>query len=305
MEPVNLYTENFFIVPRLKSLLKKFIHKEQRGPQAVLNGLLAGLSELGVPYRLNDKFPSATAAVCVLSGVNTLAWAISQKHRGRIKKIVAGPTVALPKQAGGIIFNDAIDIFLVPSVWVAEFCDSFNPGFKNKTRVWAAGVKTENLDGKTQRTGCLVYKKNIDDGTFSGIIDILKHKGIAYEIVEYGHYDRQQYLKKLAKTKFMVFLSQSESQGIALNEAWMMDVPTLVWNGSYVNLPDYVWKGSSPAPYLTEQCGMFFSGPGDLPAKLELFLARLRDFKPRPYHLQNFTVAASAQNFIKIIKSLS
>ena len=52
-----------------------------------------------------------------------------------------------------------------------------------------------------------------------------------------------------------VFISRSESQGLALAEAWAMDVPTLVWQGppgdggSLFNLSD-------PSPYLTSHTGV-------------------------------------------------
>ena len=302
---VYLYNEEFFLSGKAKHFIKRLVGRDFGGPAAVFSSLEGGLKGIGGNFVVNRQLTVPIESACVLSGVKTLKWAIVQKRLGKIKKIIAGPTVALPKEAGGIIFNDAIDLFLVPSSWVTDFCDSFRPGFKRKIRVWAAGVKTEVLDIGTPRATCVVYKKNVDSATFGGVLEVLGRRGIIVEVLEYGRYTRAEYLKKLAKARFLVFLSQSESQGIALNEAWMMDVPTLVWNGSFVNLPDYVWPGGSPAPYLTQECGMFFSGIPDLPAKLELFLTKLPAFRPRAYHLQNFTLRLAAQNFMDIINSLN
>ena len=52
-----------------------------------------------------------------------------------------------------------------------------------------------------------------------------------------------------------VFMSRSESQGLALAEAWAMDVPTLVWQ-SPPGEPGSVFSLSDPAPYLTSDTGV-------------------------------------------------
>ena len=103
----------------------------------------------------------------------------------------------------------------------------------------------------------------------------------------------------------MVFLSQSESQGLALNEAWMLDVPTLVYNGSHMKARGYEFAESSPAPYLSPQSGLFFFGESDFLPRLDEFLARVTQFTPRLYHEQNFTDGICAQKLLNILNTLN
>ena len=50
-----------------------------------------------------------------------------------------------------------------------------------------------------------------------------------------------------------VFLSSSESQGIALAEAWSMNVPTFVWNPKPKELNGRYFPSVDSAPYLTPE----------------------------------------------------
>ena len=99
----------------------------------------------------------------------------------------------------------------------------------------------------------------------------------------------------------MIYLSESESQGLALQEAWIRNVPTLVWDGGYWQCGKYKWQGSSSAPYLTKDCGMFFKGKEDFINKFETFLKNLPNFQPREYSLENFTDETATKNYLKII----
>jgi len=299
-----IFDENFARRGALKSFVKKLIGRSRGGLGAMEQSLILGLRELKAPFVLNKPLNQPIDIACVISGAATLKAIIKKKQAGLVKKIVAGPgIVSYPLQHHGLIFRPEIDIYLVPSSWVGEFCDFFHPGFKQKIRLWAAGVET--LDDKIPvngRAGCLVYKKNSDNKTFSAVLAELAARKIPYSVVEYGKYKRADYLKQLAKTRFMVFLSASESQGLALHEAWMLNVPTLVWNGGHLKTKNYEWQTSSPAPYLTARAGIFFSGAEDFGGRLEEFLRQINSFSPRQYHLQNFTNALAAQNFLALIK---
>ena len=93
----------------------------------------------------------------------------------------------------------------------------------------------------------------------------------------------------LANSKFMVYLTESESQGIALHEAWMAGVPTLVWNRGFYFYKGYRWQDEKiPAPYLTPECGSFFKDEIDFENRLGVFLKDYQNFAPRPYSLLNF-----------------
>ncbi len=185
-----------------------------------------------------------------------------------------------------------------------ELCDSLRPGFARKVRVWAAGGETKAMPDKEYlRENCLIYKKNIKAGILPQIFSVLRSKNLKFEVINYGHYKQADYYEKLLRAKFLIFLSVSESQGIALHEAWMHNVATLVYNGEHWALGKQQWASSSPAPYLNKQSGMFFIAE-TFRSQLEIFLSKLQNFAPRQQHLENFTDKVSAQKFLEIVSAI-
>lgn len=301
MQTIYLYNEEFTLARRVKVWIKRIIHRQVRGPAMVFESLCQGLTAIGQDYRVNARHIPLGATVCVLSGVGTLRWAIKQKQRGRIGNLVAGPNIAMPNEHGGIIFHPAIDRFLVPSQWVLDFCLTYMPTARPRIVVWAAGVSTLPLVASSEKNLVLVYQKNAPDNIYNDVLSFLSGLGVASKVYTYGSYARSEYLADLSKAHAMIVLSTSESQGLAVHEAWMMDVPTLVWGGGKMEHKRYAYAGSSPAPYLTDQCGMTFTSGLDLPAQWDVFWSRLEQYAPRSYHLHNFTPGAAAQRFLAVI----
>jgi len=338
--PKNFFTVfSFYLIDWAKNLAKEVLFIPNYGPEAVLGSLIRGFKILKVDYQLNPPARDISDIVCVVSGVNALRWAIEAKKQGKIKKIIAGPNLVItPEDAGGILLDEVIDLVIVPSQWVKDFYASFDKtqnnadinrpqnsadtkqkdadskqfqrdsacyqrnsvSFKDKIRVWPAGVEI-CPESKEKREGCLIYKKNVDENLFNFILKYLKSQNINYKIIEYGRYKKEKYFEILNKVKFMIYLSESESQGLALQEAWIRNVPTLVWDGGYWQCGKYKWQGSSSAPYLTKDCGMFFKGKEDFINKFETFLKNLPNFQPREYSLENFTDETATKNYLKII----
>jgi hypothetical protein len=109
-------------------------------------------------------------------------------------------------------------------------------------------------------------------------------------------------LELLDRTKLMIVLSPSESQGIALCEAWMKDVPTLVWNRGYWQMDDRIWYDEKiSSPYLVDQCGYFFKNFDDFKEKYSYCLANMNTFKPRDHAISHFSSKVVVQNFLNLI----
>lgn len=283
-------------------MAKQVLGRPVRGPKAVESSLARGFREIGQEFVLNIWPPALSGTACILSGPQALKYAINQKEQGNIKKIVAGPNVAMPWEDGGVIFHKDLDIFLVPSQWVADYCLTFKGANKNKIKVWASGVETLPLPGsEVKRDTCIIFCKNAPEEVYNAVVDGVTKKGLNYVILRYGNFSHNKYIELLNKAMCIIYLSGSESQGLALHEAWMLDVPTLVWDGGYMKIGSYEWQSSSPAPYLNEQCGKFFNKLSDFPEKLNEFLSQ--KFLPRQYHLENFTDKITAQKYLEIINS--
>lgn len=78
----------------------------------------------------------------------------------------------------------------------------------------------------------------------------------------------------------LFFLSQSESQGIALAEAWAMDVPTFSWNPREFVYKMHTFKNVSSAPYTTSENGTLWKDIDELYCALNLFLKE-NTYSPR------------------------
>ena len=108
-------------------------------------------------------------------------------------------------------------------------------------------------------------------------------------------------LSLLRKTKFAVFLINTESQGLAQFQAWSMDVPTLILaQAKYENSKTlgHIVPASS-SPYLTASTGQFFDESDSFEA-IRGFVNILNNFTPRRWVLANYSESSSAEEFKRI-----
>lgn len=279
----------------------------RRGPFAVQNSLLKGLDMLSIDYSFNPSKKEISETVCVLAGVGPLKWAIREKQKGNIKKIIAGPNiVAAPDEANGIILNDLIDIVVTPSEWVKDFFSTYKNGFDKKIKIWAAGVDTDFFKPKKSKlekgNDFLIYFKTNNYNLLNNIKQELANQNLSYTVLNYGKYGVGEYFDLLENSKYMIYLSESETQGIALQEAWACDIPTLVWDKGFWSYKRYFWKGLTNAPYMKDICGIRFKEESEFASKLLNFLELKPEYKPRDYVLNNFSLKKSAQNYLAIIE---
>lgn len=276
-----------------------------RGPQAVTSSLLSGLTELNISFKLNPKINEINSndVIYVNESAEALRCAIDLKKQGKINKIVAGPVISiLPELEDGIMLDTNIDLFFVPSDWTKDFWLSRVPQLVGKIVVWAAGVEVDTGHNKNKDT-VLIYYKNGPKYLLDYIINYLQLKKIKHNIVYYGQYNKAEYYTKLDNSMCMIYLSESESQGLALCEAWMHDIPTLVWNRGFWKYCGYQWFNDKiSAPYLTDESGMFFSDVKTFDDKWREFKAKINSYCPRDYALKNFTNKLSAKKFVDLIK---
>lgn len=110
--------------------------------------------------------------------------------------------------------------------------------------------------------------------------------------IHYGHYSLEQFRDELRTCELAVFLSDWESQGIALAEAWSCDVPTLAWTS------DKHYPLKHVAPYLSEATGQMFEGREDLQALLA-GAWRTDHLQPRKWVLENMSLERSAEILVE------
>ena len=208
----------------------------------------------------------------MLAGQEALEQAIRLKQIGVIKVLWAGPNlVVTPTGSGNVLQHPSIDKVVVPSEWVANFYIRLAPVLQGKILVWPAGVDCdvfwkplESCNAFETRKTILLFKKLVHgkssrwDLAFQKCCTYLQEIGRHFAVLEYGSFSKETYRRTLAKSCLVVYWTDApESQGIALAEAWSMNVPTLVSASEFFLYAEACYSASS-APYLVNQCGQFF-----------------------------------------------
>jgi len=261
-----------------------------------------GLNELGKEYKVNAELSSKPSAVCILSGIDALRWAIRQKQKGKIGKIIAGPNLVVgPEDFGGLIKNPLIDIFIVPSQWVKDFYCEVVPQMQDKIKIWPAGVNLPLNQNSRKTIDFLIYNKIGQHALYQGITDYLKEKKYRIQTVEYGKFNQPEYFDLLNHSKYEVYLSQSESQGLAMFEAWARGVPVLVWERGFWKTDKYFWQGLTTSPYIDKENGMRFKDFEEFKKVLPEFLST--GFFSCEYTRMNFSNKVCAQKYLEIVNN--
>jgi glycosyltransferase involved in cell wall biosynthesis len=192
-------------------------------------------------------------------------------------------------------------VFLVPCNWSGDFYVSLEPGLKSKIRIWPAGVELPALDTQEKKYDFLIYDKIGDHNLVDQIIEELSKRSLSYTLLNYGYFKQKDYFKALSESKSLIYLSGSESQGLALFEAWARGVPSLVWERGYWKYKNYEWNNSKSGPYVTEENGMTFRDLGEFQTSLPIFLSK--EFKARKFIEDEFTLEKAADKYLTIYKS--
>ena len=295
---VYLYNDRYFFWPKIKFLAKRLLGRTMRGPLAVEQSLLRGLGELGVEAVVNQK-PPIGSTVGVLSGVKTLKKVLEWKQQGVVKKIIAGPNlVVTPDDDDKVIQHPDIDIILQPGEWSKDFYLSLAPALKDKIKIFASGVSVPRLGELNKINDFLIYNKTADKSLCPKIIEMLRQKGYSRKVLNYGDFGQKDYFKNLEESRYLIYLPDSESQGLALFEAWARNVPALVWERGFWRFGKYFWEGRTATNYVAPENGLIFRKPEELEQLLSTLESRI--FAPREFVLKNFTDKITAEKYLAL-----
>lgn len=283
--------------------LSRSLVKRNRGPSSVTSSLLRGLDGLHHPYVLNPRFSTIQKGdiVWVNESLDALRYAVHNKKEGTI--LIVGPNLVItPYDHNEIIRSKAIDYILQPSEWTKGLYISLCKELEGKIKLWPAGVQVPKLTHHNKREVALIYLKNIPPGNLlQSLCSLCDTNKLPYKIINYGKFKQQDYFDSLGHAKIMIYLSNSESQGLALQEAWARDVPTLVYSRGYFAHNSYSYKDPSiSAPYLTQESGTFFNEK-NVTSVFETFIKNLSSFSPRSYVEKNLSDEVCAKAFLSLL----
>lgn len=280
--------------------------KRYRGHPAVTRSILTGLSNLNYSYVHNPVWQSQISnIVWVLSGVQTLEYALNLKRKGVVDKIVAGPNIVTFSDDFHSLIGDAlVDLCLVPSSYVKHHYLKYCPALTDRCEVWPAGVDINFWHPSTGKASKVLFyiKDNSILNEVEQLRDALSSKGIDCLSIIYGNYTKNEYLNALQSSVCMIVFSRSESQGLALAEAWSANVPTFVRSVNIETISGRTFECSS-APYLNENTGKFFRTICEASQLIYELNDGKSHYAPRKWVIQNMSDSVSAELCLSLLKS--
>jgi glycosyltransferase involved in cell wall biosynthesis len=134
----------------------------------------------------------------------------------------------------------------------------------------------------------------------------LRRRKLSSVEIRYGRYTEQEYRDSLRRSRFMLFLCEHESQGIAYQECLASGVPVLAWDqGWWLDPNRFAWGDpqvpATSVPYFDARCGLRFRGIEDFTERLTEFLDRCAALSPRDYILDNLTMEKCSRHYLQIL----
>lgn len=288
-------------------LSNHYSESEYNGPTAVVKSLRNGFTKLGIVFNWNPPCSEYNDTVIVLSNINYLKNAIALKKEGKIKKILAGPNlVNRIYQFGGILASKEIDRCIVSCNWLRNIYESDDASLIGRTSIWFAGIDPEvwlpnksNLDSKK----VLIYWKTENDNFYAAVEHIVRVAGWQPITLRYNHFKQNDFKELVNECAFAIFISRSETQGIALLECWAMDCPTLVWNPKTALVDGQLFPSSS-SPYLSQKTGREWQNFNELQNLIGDIDEIMKTTSPRSWVLENMTDNISAKLMLSIVDSI-
>ena len=279
------------------------------GHYALVRSVVEGLRAIGTDFNFNPRRPSEVARIVYAPANEALLQAAALKRDGRIDYLVAGPVNALfADECDGILRTPEIDRLIVAHEWAAGLIG--DAPLRAKSRACPCGVDTEawRPSGGERTSTALVYWKSGDEAFCEQVERIVRACGLEPTRVrslhgEHAMFSPADYRQLLDLSAIGVFLSTFETQGLALAEAWSMNVPTVVWDPQGTA----VWRGRSfesrsSAPYLTPATGRLWRTIDELEPVLRGALAERSSFRPREWMIANMTDAICSAALFEIIR---
>jgi len=271
------------------------------GCKKVVENLLKGLKELNIDVKTNTTLPMTG---CIHGGIAQL------QKKTLPKNTLVGPEIVVMPNENKELFTHYTN-WVQPSQWVIDYTKTDPITKNNKMSAWPVGIDTTEFNSDKRgnyKRDCFIYYKTVTNQVNTAILNDLKIKlrtmKLSFEVITYGSYDEKQYKELINTSKFGIFLTGTESQGIAYMEALSMNLPLYV-----VDIKEFFYKRQnykfsnnnvSAAPYFDDRCGVKCVGIN----QLDEFINKLNVYKPREYIMDNHTCKHGAEKYMKILRGI-
>jgi hypothetical protein len=276
------------------------------GCKKVYQNLIIGLNQLGINVAHNS--PSRFCG-CLHGSVLDFC------HRTLPDNMLIGPEIMVLPTEDPSAF-EKYKSWVQPAQWVIDYMITFKQTNKNIFYVWPVGINTEQFSnagrGINFEYDCFIYYKNITVQTPIEKLNRVKHVcdsiGFKYVVLQYGSYNESYLVEMTKKCRFGIFLTGTESQGLAIMEVMSSGVPVLVVEEKNFLYSGYTFTNEnvSACPYFDDRCGMKTT-IDNIGNDIKLFIENIKSnkYNPREYILENHTLMKGAEKYVKILEEVN
>ena len=251
------------------------------GTHKCMNNTLKALKQNTNSSYNKDVYPNSYILQFDWYGEKVLNQLLNNKFKK--KKVIIGPLYTddqLKKLSTYIKKYPYIKVLTASKYSVEKILNNNNLNInKEDICIVPTGIVSEkildNLKNKDRNTDCLIYFKNRDRIDLENVINFLNSRSIDFKLFEYGKYKNIDLIKTAKKSGFCVLVNGAESQGIAMQEILMTNLPIYAWN-----LQDDINNFASSVPYFDSGCGMIVNNFDEFTNNFDEFINKLNSFKP-------------------------
>ena len=299
-----------FIRPAIRRLMRD--RPRPGGLGKVFINLCLGLDRLGIPYQVNPPFKDLREDDRV--GVLGRGRYALQGY-DRPNPIVAGiGLMTHPSEWPTLCEEYPVIRYLQHSEWTN---DIYRPYFGERCVIWPVGIDTRASTPSVaaKDLDVLLYDKvqwnraHSEQTLIQPVRQGLHRRKLKFAELRYGSYEEADFRALLARSRAMIFLSESESQGLAYQECLSCDVPVIAWDqGWWLDPNRFQWGDpnvrATSVPYFDSRCGDRFRNLEEFEIKFDLFFDRAhrQEFDSRAFILENLTLELCSQRFIDILR---
>ncbi len=230
---------------------------------------------------------------------------------------VLGPGLLDHPSLAPDLMNDArFRSYIVPGEWMRAI---FARSYGERCAVWTAGIDTSawpDMRAEPKDIDVLVYDKIVwkdpsyEASIVAPLLRALDARKKKYHRIRYRHYVHAEFLALLARSRVMAFLSETETQGIAYQEAMACNVPILAWdNGWWLDRQrfhgDTVRLPASSIPHFDDRCGISFRDASGIETAVDAMFGRATAFEPRQFVEDRLSLAVSAARYVELYTAAS
>jgi hypothetical protein len=262
----------------------------------VFNNLKMGLEQLNIDFSVN-----------VAGDVNGCLDGESLNDNLPEKTLVGPEIMVLPTEMPDLWGK--WKYWTQPSQWVIDYMRQFDETRENDMFVWPVGVDTERFNSQGRGAfeyDCFIYYKNVTKQTPESklrfIENELKQRGLKYLTFSYGSYGEDALMNATKKCRFGIFVTGTESQGLAVMEVMSSGVPIYIFDEKTFLYGEYTFSNEnvSSCPFFDTSCGVK-SKDSTFATFDKEFLPNVGKFKPREFVVNNHSLRHGAQRYVDIL----